>query len=343
MTDDRIVDFRDALRDGDTAGAVDGFDGFDAAVDDQANRESALRDVARGVIARTPPDEPAHQAAQGFLRAVNDAQGARTKAKYDFALHLEGGPSAADVADRVDAVLDTTDAVETAAGDLREEADGIDLPPALSVTGPSALLVPKGTSIEAEYTASNVGVTPASDLDVTLDGYDGVSASPDAIDSLTAGADATITVSGPADETVEAPLVVSVGAESARTDLRVLDKAGFLDRALTVLDEVQQRLERVSDDADGKGNSDFRGLENKLRTARNRIEKLKKEAESGGGKGRGKSLDERIRSTMKLLGAFINQAEGLSPRQLSSQDAAVLAGDAGEVIDELETATRAAA
>ncbi|PSP80819.1 hypothetical protein BRC81_01665 [Halobacteriales archaeon QS_1_68_20] len=349
MTDDRILAFRDALRSGDSASAVDSFDGFDDAVDDQANRESALRDVARGVVARTPPDDPAHQAAQQFLQAVNQAQQARVKAKYDFALHLEGGPDADDVADRVDAVVDTTDAVDSAAGDLQDEAGDVDLPPSLAVTGPSALLVPKGTAIDAEYTAENLGVTEATDLAVTVEGYD-VAVDPAAIDALLAGEATTLAVTGDADEAVEAPLIVTVGSETARTDLRVVDKAGFLDRALTVLDEVEERLDRVDDDdggngkgGKGNGKSGIQGLHNKVDTARKRIEKLIDRLESGGkGKG-GKSVDNRIRSTMQLLGAFINQAEGLSGNQLSAQDAAVLAGDAGEVIDELDAATRAEA
>lgn len=362
MTDDRILAFRDRLRDGDTAGAIEGFDGFDAAVDEQAARESALRDLARGVITRVEPGEPAHEAAQEFLRDVSTAQDARVKAKYDFALHLENGPSAESVADRVETVVETTAAVDEQADELRDRSGDVDLPPSLTVTGPGGVRVPKGEPVEAEFVAANLGVTAASDLSVRLDGYD-LDVSPGAIDSLAAGEERALAVTGAADEAVETAVTVGVGSASASAELRVLDKAGFLEVALVVLGDVEERLARIRETADddggpGAGNGNGRGddgaepgltgLENKLDTATQRVERLAERADGGGpgagngnGNGNGDSLDQRIRAVMNLLGAFINQVEGLEGGQLTGQDASVLANDATQVIDELALATRA--
>lgn len=339
MTDQRIVDFRDALRADDAGESIDGFDGFDAAVDEQAKRESVLRDVARGIIARVPPAQPLHQTAQQYLQAVADAQETRLKAKYDFALYLEDGPSADAVADRVDAVIETTDAVEQVGTELRESGGDIDLPPALGVVGPNAITVPKGGFIHAEYTATNLGTTSVSDVEVSLDGYD-LSANPTTIDSLASGANAAVIVSGPADETAEAPLVVSVGSAVARTDLRIIDKAGYLERALAVLEDVANRVNDVAESDDGNkngGKPDLKGLQNKIKTVRKRIEKLADDVESGKRKG----VDKRIRAIINLVGAFINQVHGLGNEQLSDRNESILSSDAAAVIDELAAATEA--
>lgn len=63
---------------------------------------------------------------------------------------------------------------------------------------------------------------------------------------------------------------------------------------------------------------------------RKRIEAVK--SSSGG------SVSNEIKSIQKLMGAFINQVHGWGKNNISDQNQAVLANDAGGVVDELAAA-----
>lgn len=341
MVDERVVEFRDALRAGDAAAIVEAFDGFDAAVDTQEARERAVRDVARGIIARSPPDAQEHQSAQQFLRAVSDAQEARISAKYDFALYLQEGPSADRVADSVDRVIETTAAVEDAINAVRDDGRDLMVPPALSVTGPNDVEVASGEAFEAEYTVRNVGVSPAGGLDVAVEGPD-LSATPGEIESLGPDETATVTVSGSVDETTERPLVLTVGAATVRSTVVVLDERSHLERALTIIEEIEAQIDALGDEKDGGspqgGNaSGLDGLREKLVTARERITEIM-EALDGD---TGRPVDKQIDAASRLMGAFVNQTHGLGNRQLADRTEALLAHDAGRAIDELRAAAEA--
>lgn len=343
MTDNRIITFRDLLRNGDAAEAIDQFDEFDAAVEQQANRESALRDIARGIIARVQPDAPAHATAQQFLQTVTDAQQARIKAKYDFALYLQGGPSAESVADRVNDVISTTDAVEKTAEQMRNYGSEISLPSVLSLSGPGDITTTAGSTIEETYTVTNVGVSDANNVEVTLDGYE-LSIEPVSIDSLSPGDSVVLSVSGPASEVTEAPVVVSAGAASTRTGLNILDSNGHLDRALITISDIENHLGALSEGDDkpkkkekrnGKSKK-YNGLKNKINEARKQIEIIQEQIKST----ENESVSAELESVRELMGAFINQIHGLGKTHLSDRDEAVLASDATKVIDELAAAAQ---
>jgi HAMP domain-containing protein len=352
MSDARIQAFRDALAEGDHAAAVEGFDAFADALAAQDRREGALRPVARGVNARTG-DDAATQTAQEYLEVVGNAQHLRLQAKFDFMLYLEGGPAAADIADKVDAVLTAHDAADAAAADLRAHADGIDLPPQLGVFGPDSLAVPKGTTIDATYTVENVGTVGVDALDVTVEGYD-LAVSPDSISGLAPTATADVAVSGSAAEAGEFPVVLKAAGETAsasrRVSLAVLDTDAYLERALTTIGDLRDQLAEgdAQGGGDGKGNDDggVTGLEKKLDTAEQRIERIRDALGGGNGKGNGgnggNSLDQRIGAVANLVEAFGNQARGLGGGPIPERRAAMLAADADQLIDLLERAIEAA-
>lgn len=335
MTDDDVIAFREALRQGDTAAAIDRFDGFDDALSRQSNHESAIRDAVRGIIAKVPKNRPVHDAAKQYLQAVFYAQQARIEAKNDFLLHLEGGPDAEAVAKKVNTVIETNDTVQQAESDVRS-AGNVPVPALVAVYGPSNLLVPKGQTVEATYIAENVGFNAASDLDVTVEGYD-LTPNPTEITQLPANERNEIGVSGPANTKTNTIITVQVGNKSTQTRLQVLDKSGYLDQSLHLLGQLEDRIENVKNDGSG-GFPEIRGLEGKLRTARKRIEKLINDIESG----KQNEINNRIRSVINLIEAFINQVEGLSNQQLSDQNEAILTEDAKEFISALETAIQAA-
>jgi hypothetical protein len=350
VSDARIQAFRDALREDDHADAVAGFDAFADALAAQDRREGALRSLARGLNARTDSDA-AQAAAQEYLDVVGDAQQLRLQSKYDFMLYLEGGPSADDVADKVDAVITAHDAVAAAAADLREYGDAVDLPPLVGVFGPDELVVPKGSTIDATYTVENVGTSEVGSLDVTVEGYD-LSASPTSVGPLAATESADVSVAGTADEAGEFPVVVRASTgdagESRRTSLAVLDTADYLERAVVTIGDVREQLDQIRQGS-GKGKSGGvpNGLVSKLDTAEQRIEQIQAVLDSGGngkggnGKG-GNGIDQRIGAVANLVDAFGNQARGLGGNRLSERRAAMLQGDASEIVGLLEAAIEAA-
>ena len=363
MTDERLTAFRDALRAGDTRAAVERFDAFDAAIDAQADRESALRSLASELVSRLPPTQPGHKAGQAFIEQVAAAEQARLETKYAFGLHVENGPDAASVADAADQVIETTEQVNDTSDQLRENADDVpvEFNPAYAVFGPGDQVVPLGSDISLSFTVENVGVTEVEPKSVEVNGYE-LAVSPERTPVLQPEETATITLTGTADERSEAPLTVQVGVETARVSLNVLAKQDFLENALTVLGTVRERLERIGDDADsgnggngnggngngnggnggngngGNGNGNggqpgLPGLVAKIEQAESRIEQLTT--------GNVRQVDKRIEAVIDLLGAFTNQVEGLSTQQLTNQDAAVLVSDADRAIETLETAIEA--
>ena len=466
MTEDRIRELRDALRADDPKAAVRRLDDYDDALERRGKREDGLRRLARGVLARTSDSDEANQIAQEFVTTHTDAEQTRIQSKLDFMLYLKGGRPAAEVADRIDTVIETTEEVEQLETALREKGTDVSIPPALAVIGPAQKDVPKGESFELSYEVENLGVSEISNLDVEIEGYD-VSVSIDTIATLAPTESETLTVSGSADESTTTMLSVDVGGERVDTGLNILDKAGYLEQSLRLLDQLEEQVREldIGDDHPGEGrgppgdhpgegrgppgdrpgrgrgppgddehpgrgrgnqstsgsqdsvnhrtgtdeqpngtdsNSDrgllpdgghpspgngppgdddddddhpgrgppdddddhpgrgppddddhpgegrgppddergeesTPGLLNKIETARKRIQAVIDDIESG-------SLDEvddEIRDITRLMGAFINQVEGLSDQHISETDRALLSSDAARTIDMLENAITA--
>ncbi len=337
MSDERIVAFRDALRDSDPTEVVERFDRFDAAIEDQEKREAALQNVARGLVAHVAADEPANQTAQQFFRTANKAQQARLEAKFDYLLYLQGGPSAEAVAQKVDAALSATEQVETIATQLRDYSLDISLPSTLGLTGPSSIIVEAGSVVDATFTVTNVGGSSAEDIEVGLTGEENLSIEPRSIASIDPGKSVSITVTGTVDEPTESPLIVSADEASARASLEVIDENGYFERALRILDEIEEQLELLSADDDPEDDAPedvLEGLENKIQRAQTRIADVRGEI----GNRPAHALANRVQSIQQLLGAFMNQIDGLSNAHLSDRTKAVLSSDAELAIEALAAA-----
>jgi len=336
MTNERIVEFRDALRDNDTTKVVELFDGFDDAVDSQEKREIALQNVARGLTARVATDEPANQTAQEFFMAVNKAQQARLETKFDHLLYLQGGQSAEAVAEKVDTVLSATEQVETLASELREYATDISLPGTLSLTGPSNIVAETGSAVDATYTVTNLGGSPIENVEVSLAVEADLSIEPRSIASIEPGDNVSITVTGTVDEPTESPLIVSADEARARASLEVIDEDGYFERALRILDEIEEQLVLMSAN-DELPEDALEGLGEKIETARTRINDVREDI----GDRPGHALANRVQAIQNHLGAFINQVEGLSNAHLSDRAEAVLSSDAELAIEALAAAEQA--
>lgn len=352
MSIEAVHRFRDALASGDTAAAIDTFDDVHATLSTQADRESALRDVARAVLAQVPPADPAHDAASNFVEAVFHARQARIEAKQDFALHLSGGPTAEAVAAKADRVIDSIDTVEARADDLRDAASGTDVSatPSIALSATSTVRAPKGTDLSFSGTVENVGLAAASDVEVTVSGYD-VAVSPSTLDSIQPGEAQQIELAGAAAEAGESVVTIRAMNATAQSTIVVLSKADYVRQAIDLIEGLQSTLEELAErrgngtgsgQGNGSGNGKNgsssalpKGLSKKLGTAHSRLSTLESRLEDG----RAKSPDEKLLSTAKLLGAFINQTSGLAPNQLSASAQAILEADAAQIVDVLHTAT----
>ncbi len=144
-------------------------------------------------------------------------------------------------------------------------------------------------------------------------------------------------MTGTVDEPTESPLIVSADEASARASLEVIDENSYFERALRILDEIEDLLNGLSA---GNGPEDdlpknaLNGLENKIGTARTRIEDIREEI----GRRPSNALANRVQAVQRLLGAFINQVQGLSNAHLSDRNEAVLSSDAELAIEALAAA-----
>lgn len=372
MTENGLVRLKRALEAGRVADALDLYDAAQSTIGDQESRERALQKLARGIIARTDSSAQANVAARQFTKTVGVADQARIGFHVGFASFAGGNLSADQLASKVNSVIDAHDTVDQRAETMVDAASGVSLPPTVGVFGPGDAAVPKGETVSLEFTAENLGTVDVTGLDVSVEGYD-LSASPTTVESLTAGESTTVSVSGPASEAGSFSVAVRLAGESAgdtgTVGLTVLDRGDFLDRALETLHDLLETVRALSADSsggnaggnggkggnggnggnggkngggnsskNGDGNGGVAGLENKVRTAIDRIEKLR-----DGRGANGKSVVERIESVRQLLDAFRNQTEALSGSRIPSQRAAVLRHDAGQAMSLLAMAAEAEA
>lgn len=333
---------RTALQNGDTTEAINLFDGFDGELRRVSEQESAVLDAAREIIAKVPDNRPAHAAAKQYVESLFVARQSRTEAKNDFLLHLEGGPSGPSVAEKVDAVLSARKTTKEREDALRD-AGSVPVSDILQLSGPKRIMMPKGIEASQDYTLLNVGFGTASDVSVTVSGYD-LTVQPTSIDALESNQSTTLTVSTPAATEVSTTFTLSANSVSNKFRIQVLSKSDYLERATDLIATLEDRLDSVeTKDSKGKNGSGsgeqkspkyVKGLRRKLESARKRIGKIERHLSKQGDK----PTNNKIRDVINVLDAFINQVEGLSHRKVDERTQAILEQDATEVIDELETA-----
>lgn len=312
MSDDRVAAFRDAVRSDDTAAAIAQFDDFDAALDDQQARESAVRDVARGLLARRSQNPEGAKAAKQYLEAVAKAQQARIEAKNNFLLYLKDGPSGTEVADSVDAVVSAHDSVRENETTMRQTARDVALPTTVQVIGPGVRTVPLGQSVEIDYEVANVGLRGISDVAVEVEGF-GATADPSSIDKLSAGSETTVAVSGTPETSEETTLKVTIDDATAQTRIVPLDKAEYVDRIWTQFEETNSEIdEAASLSRRTVGNGSGKGGKSTEPFAKDGIEvKLQANVENGR-----LTLREKVKASKKSqLQAKVNVHPAATPEQ----------------------------
>lgn len=352
MFTEQLQRLRNELADDDRSGVLNLTDPVMDALEATRIREAAYDKVAQHV--RASADGDAHSVADDYLDAVSEAEKRRGEAIQTVMRYLSGettGEAAASaVDDAIDAenqLGDTTDALDGAKGD-------VSVPPILAVAGTETLEIPKGTDVSETYTVSNLGTEVAGDVTVSVDGDLSLSASPTAVGRLAPEEEATVTLSG--SPTDEGQHNVRLSASSGHVgDVLVVtavvaDKGDYVERARTQVQTLRRTVAGIRDDADGgngkngnrgKGNggNGLQGVENKLRTIDNRLEKTQRQLERG--RTPANAIDNQLGAAINALEAVQNQVEGLRPQQISSGDATLVVNDAEKTVTTLETAQRA--
>ena len=374
MADARLQELRDRLSADDVAGALALYDDAEAALQEQAERERGLNTLARGINVRTSAADQASQAATQFLDAVNDARNRRLEHTTEWFAFTEGDLPTDEFASRVETLIDAHETVDQRAGKLHDHKRGVPLPVLVMLTGPDQLTVPKGEPIEFVHTLDNLGSRDADAIEITVDAIEsaadafGFDVDPSWIDDLPGDASEDLTVTGTAATTGRVTVEVDAQgenvAETNATAIEVVDKSGYLEQALEVLDNLEDQVEqKYGDSGAGRGNGGRSGLLNKLDTARQRLEAILTELEGGvgnggggngggsggGGNGRGNdsggppihSIDNRIEAVIELLNAVRNQLDGLAGSQLTEKEAGTLRIHTTDVIVVLESAVDA--
>lgn len=280
-----LGEVRDALAADDRGRVVELVDPLVEAFDERRDREAMLSTFARNLDATAPADSEAERAAVEALQAAREAATARTQLTTTLAGYVNEQRDAATVLDATDTAATASEAVESAADSAHDAASDVDLPPALFLSGPDAVQLPKGTDLDVRLTLDNVGTDAAEAVSVEATAPVDVSVTSTDVGTLDGGATATMHLVG-APSTAETT-TVSVIAEGAETldsldvDVTVISWLGYLERAQSRFHDLLSDIERmrVSDDAQGDGW--FQGRREEVESMTERLDRHVERIKSG--------------------------------------------------------------
>lgn len=250
----------------------------------EGDRATAGRDDVRATAVRygsRTESDPA-TAADTYLQTATEVDQARielTEALIGY-LAEETGPKV--VVQRIDAVLEAYDALDSDRAALAEHADDASLGVVLSLSEIDVPRVPYGGSIGVGTTLSNLGDATESDVALATSDAEGLSASlsPAAIDVLGPDDEETVGVSLTGGSTGEGRLRITAegeaGGDAIEVTTEVLDKMDYIRRVLEIaerlLSDAEKRLE------DHEESDEFTGL---LQQGRTWFDRIDQRVESG--------------------------------------------------------------
>jgi|GEM_PF-4521937 len=364
-----LRELRDAAADGNRARVVELADQMLDAFERGRARESALENVARSVRSNARADDAdAAATAQSVLNAAAEAN--QAKINVDTAvLDYVGGGDGTDLVDVLDAAIETHDAFDERVKRLRAETTDLELPPAVGVTAPDQIVVPKGRAVDGAITVRNDGTAAAREVTLDLDADATVDLAATSVERIAAGETTSVELVGtPTSAGVSRPSVtanVDDGADSASFYLHVQNKRTFLEQAV---DDIVQLYSEIagagaalehgrgsgksngkntnSGKGNGKNSSNGKsgvvppGLENKLRQITERTIEIIGRIERGADE---RSVDNQIRSVTNQIGALSNQLEATAGKKLRAADAPRLQRDIESIVEVYESARKAQA
>lgn len=316
------------------------------------------------VLSRIASEEENSGLPSEYLQATARTSEARTKVNSGLFRYLSDEATASETLDTVDDALSKREQVRQKGRRLVAAKDELDGFPAIVVLyGQDELEIPKDGSIGTNYTVENVGNTPKKNLDIEVESSElDVQSNPGSIAELNPEEIESVSLSIPGGVRKEGVFSITLSVRTAPEEeteeggiedtldvsLVVIDKSGYIDRAISQTRALSEELDDIRTDTTGRN----QGLMKKLETIEKRLKDIKKKIDAGSqseGKGRGRSggppgeaIDNQIDSIINQYDAFINQVEGLQKADKISEFRSVLfTQDAGDVIETLEKAKKA--
>lgn len=261
--------FRDAVAAGNQEEALDLASSVFDELDAESERERGVELAARSVATDGTRSKSELQAANDVTESILATESARTSLAYSVIEIAQGRFDREATLETVDAILDSQDRVDSAVDSLRESGAVERLDPILvAFTTGNELELPKGTAGTASVTVQNSGGRAAEPVTVDADAPTGVDVSPTRVDELAGGDTTTVEVSFPASLdagrhaarlTVDAP---AASPSSAAVAAAVLSKAEYAERAISSLDDLEERIAGLLEER----NRPSRPFDNRIRT-----------------------------------------------------------------------------
>ncbi|NEU59230.1 hypothetical protein [Halorussus sp. MSC15.2] len=341
MTDERLVEFREALQAGRVADAMGQFDAVEAAFGDREEFERSMRTLARSVIARTPASDRANARARQLVVSATEAQQARLGFNVGFVGFVGGNVSPEQLVERVNSVINAHKTVDEEAERLRKRKQSVELPPLLSLRGLTERTVSKGDEIAVEYALDNIGTRPVRNVTLSVEGYD-LEPTPRSMDKLTPDAVTSITLAGTAVEAGDFGVELRASAERAtdshRLALSVLEEGKYLERAVAAVGDLEARVASLDGSRDAEWENGGPELLSKILDSVR--ESLEQAVSVAGTDGEQREVDAHVYEAKRLLKVFVRVVEGAPDSELSPQNRGVLVQDARDAIATLDTALR---
>lgn len=308
MTVALLEELRTKAQQGQVESALETIDEVEAAFAEDRVRTERIDTLATAVRFGSDSESPAAEAADAHLERATELEQSRIELNEAILNYVTGGGSSETLVERIESTIDAYHALDTARSDLITEAETVDLGVLVHLAPIDDRQVPKGDTAAITTTIENLGDTETGSLSVRLDGNSVVSTtlSPTSVGELPADDDRPVDIglTGEATGRTRLRLVVEGSRrDSVQFRVEVLDKAGFLSRALSI-------EERLLGDVREREDS-LRGLESRLRTIKEQLERLIEDVDQTDtpGLGQTNSIDNRIEAVIEKVESMIRTLE----------------------------------
>ncbi len=323
-------------------------------------REKAMENAARSIRGTAAASgSNATVTAQSAIDAA--ARANQAKINVDTAvLDYVGGGDRDDLLETLESAIETHDALDERFERLRDEAADVDHPPAVGVTAPNQLVVPKGERVDEAITVRNDGVVDVEDIALEIDSDAGIALSRSSVERLDAGETTDVGLEGTATSADVFRPEVTATVDNVENDetfyLHVQTKRTFLEQAVDDLVQLYSEIAGAAAAVDHAGtkkqNGNSRGdddsddnvvpsgLENKMRGIIGRTIEIVGRIENGA---TDRSVDNQIRAVSNELGALAAQIEAKAGTKLRAADAPRLRRDVEAIVEVYEDARTAEA
>lgn len=231
-----------------------------------------------------------------------------------------------------------TDEMET----VSEQADEIEIPPTLSISGPRQIEVPKGTDLSEQFQLNNYGGESDESVELSVETGLEIEVVPEAIDTLDADDSVGLTIEGSPTEVGVHNTYLHAEGEEIRTTIETAIAIGgrseYIEKAREQITTRLEFVRKLKPDAPGSGGG-LNGVENKFETADKRLSKIKSDI----GEDDPEEIADRLDAVGNLLETIPGHVRAIEDIHVPEGQGEILVQDTKAVIETIETAIDAVA